>query len=126
MKYDLIVAGCGFSGAVIAHLAAKRGDRVLLVDKRGHIAGNMYDYVNGAGILVQKYGPHSLHTNHARVRAFLSGLWEWEPFVLRARAMIHGRATPSPFNLKTIDDYYAPDRAMQLKERLKAVYGNAK
>ena len=118
MKYDLIVAGCGFSGAVIAHLAAKRGDRVLLVEKRGHIAGNMYDYVDEAGILVQKYGPHSLHTNHARVRAFLSGLWEWEPFILRARAMIRGRATPSPFNLKTIDDYYAPDRAGQLKERL--------
>lgn len=126
MKYDLIVAGCGFSGAVIAHLAAKRGDRVLLVEKRGHIAGNMYDYVDEAGILVQKYGPHSLHTNHARVRAFLSGLWEWEPFILRARAMIRGRATPSPFNLKTIDDYYAPDRAGQLKERLKAVYGDAK
>lgn len=70
----------------------------------------MYDYVDEAGILVQKYGPHSLHTNHARVRAFLSGLWEWEPFILRARAMIRGRATPSPFNLKTIDDYYAPDR----------------
>ena len=104
MKYDLIVAGCGYSGAVIAHLAAKRGDRVLLVEKRGHIAGNMYDYVDEAGILVQKYGPHSLHTNHARVRAFLSGLWEWEPFILRARAMIRGRATPSPFNLKTIDD----------------------
>ena len=51
MKYDLIVAGCGFSGAVIAHLAAKRGDRVLLVEKRGHIAGNMYDYVDEAGIL---------------------------------------------------------------------------
>ena len=74
MKYDLIVAGCGFSGAVIAHLAAKRGDRVLLVEKRGHIAGNMYDYVDESGILVQKYGPHSLHTNHARVRAFLSGV----------------------------------------------------
>ena len=62
VSYDLVVVGCGFSGALIAHLAAKRlKKRVLILERRNHIAGNMYDEKDSeTGIVVQRYGPHSL------------------------------------------------------------------
>lgn len=125
MDYDIIIAGCGFSGATIAHLAAKDGKRVLLLEKRGHIAGNMYDYTGESGILVQKYGPHSMHTNNKRVVDFLTGLWDWDEYILRARAIIDEKATPVPFNFQTIDDYYTPDDAKELKRRLAMCYNGA-
>ena len=126
MKYDMIIAGCGFAGATIAYLAAKDGKRVLLLEKRGHIAGNMFDYVNDAGILVQKYGPHSIHTSNQAVIDFLEDIWDWQPYTLRARAVIEGRTTPVPFNFTTIDTYYSESEAALLKERLQAVYPGSK
>ena len=97
VSYDLVVVGCGFSGALIAHLAAKRlKKRVLILERRNHIAGNMYDEKDSeTGIVVQRYGPHSFHTNNARAFELVQEIGEWEPFVLRARAQIQGRFTPS-------------------------------
>lgn len=126
MKYDIIIAGCGFAGATIAYLAARSGKRVLVVEKRGHIAGNMYDYVDDAGILVQKYGPHSLHTDREDVYEFLSSVGAWKEHILKARVMIDGQCTPSPFNFKTIDQYYPADKAGKLKDRLVEYYQGAK
>ena len=118
--YDLIVVGSGFTGAVIAHMAAKRlKRRVLILEKRGHIAGNMYDEKDPeTGILVQKYGPHSFHTDDPQVFELIREIGEWEPFVLRARAEVLGRLTPSPFNLQTIEDYFHPSKALEIKTHL--------
>ncbi len=118
--YDLIIVGCGFSGALIAYLAAKRlNQRVLILEKRNHIAGNMYDEKDAeTGILVQKYGPHSFHTDNSRVFELLQELGDWEPFVLRARAQVLGRFTPSPFNFNTIEDYFPPKKALEIKTHL--------
>lgn len=122
MKYDLIIAGCGFAGATIAYLAAKDGKNVLIVEKRNHIAGNMYDYVNEAGILVQKYGPHSFHTNNENVYQFITSIGKWKPHILQARVLIDGKCTPSPFNFKTIDQYYPEEKSKELKSRLLHYY----
>ena len=66
-RYDAVVIGCGFAGAVVAReLAERGGKRVLMLEKRAHIGGNMYDEVDDAGILVHRYGPHIFHTNTAR------------------------------------------------------------
>ena len=63
-EYDAVVVGCGLSGAVIArNLAEKKHKKVLIMERRDHIGGNMYDYKNEKGILVHKYGPHTFHTN---------------------------------------------------------------
>lgn len=120
ISYDLIIVGCGFSGALIAHLAAKRSKkRVLILERRSHIAGNMYDERDPeTGILVQRYGPHSFHTDNARVFELVQELGEWEPFVLRARAQIQGRFTPSPFNFQTVEDYFPPPKALEIKTHL--------
>ena len=117
---DLIIIGCGFSGGLIAHFAAKRlGRRVLILEKRDHIAGNMYDERDPeTGILVQKYGPHSFHTDNIQVFELVRELGDWEPFVLRARAQIQNRLTPSPFNFQTIEDYFPPERAIEIKTHL--------
>ncbi len=120
VHYDLVVIGCGFSGAVIAHLTAKRlGRRVLVLEKREHIAGNMFDEKDcETGILVQRYGPHSFHTDNTQVFELVRELGDWEPFVLRARAQIQNRLTPSPFNFQTIEDYFPPDKAVEIKTHL--------
>lgn len=126
MKHDIIIAGCGFAGATIACLAAQKGKRVLIVEKRNHIAGNMYDYIDDAGILVQKYGPHSMHTDQEDVYQFISSIGKWNPHILKARVMIDGQYTPSPFNFKTIDQYYSKEKAGKLKRRLRECYHGAK
>lgn len=122
MNPDIIIAGSGFAGSAIAYLAAKAGKRVLLYERRNHIAGNMYDeYVDG--VLVQRYGPHTLHTNRKEVMDLLTEIGAWEPYTLRARVMIREKATPSPFNFKTIDDYYWPrEEAEELKRRMRAEF----
>lgn len=126
MNYDIIIAGCGFAGATIAYLAAQDGKNVLIVEKRNHIAGNMYDYVDDAGILVQKYGPHTLHTNSEKIYRFLSSIGGWNPYILRARVMIDGQYTPSPFNFKTIDQYFPKEKGSRLKSRLLEYYPGLK
>ena len=52
--YDFLIVGCGFAGAVLAERLADSGKRVLIVDKRDHIAGNAYDFYNEDGILIHK------------------------------------------------------------------------
>ena len=126
MKYDIVIAGCGFAGATIAYMAAKDGKRVLLADKREHIAGNMYDYVNEDGILVQKYGPHSFHTDNEDVYSFIKSIGNWYEYILRARVLIDDKYTPSPFNFKTIDQFYHEDKATELKKRLTDYYKSRK
>jgi len=65
--YDYIIVGCGFSGAVLAERLANEQNKILIIDKRNHIAGNMYDYYDHNGVLVHHYGPHLFHTNHKEV-----------------------------------------------------------
>ncbi|WMJ89802.1 UDP-galactopyranose mutase [Anaerocolumna sp. MB42-C2] len=121
--YDAIVVGCGFSGAVIArHLAAEKNLKVLVLDKRNHIAGNMYDKVDENGIIVQQYGPHIFHTNNERVYKYIKKFGTWENFNLECMVFMNGKYTPSPFNFQTIDDYYEKDKAELLKERIRHNY----
>lgn len=62
LEYDYIIVGCGLTGSVIARHLAEKNKKVIILEKRGHIGGNMYDYIDEYGFLVQKYGPHTFHT----------------------------------------------------------------
>jgi UDP-galactopyranose mutase len=126
-SFDLLVVGTGFAGATIARQAASRlGKRVLMLEKRQHLAGNMFDERDPAtGILVQRYGPHSFHTDDQEIFRFLSGIGEWFPFILRARTLILGRPTPSPCNFLTLDQFFARDRAAAIKKHLVDAYDYA-
>lgn len=123
-EYDLIVVGSGLTGSLIAYLASKNNKaKVLLLEKREHIAGNMFDEVDKeTGILIQKYGPHSFHTNKKEIYDLMSEIGEWEPYTLRARVEINGKLTPSPFNFTTIDTFFSHEEAMEIKKHLVKQY----
>ena len=89
MKYDVIIVGTGFSGSIIARkLADNLNLRVLILEKRNHIAGNMYDKVDEKGIRVQQYGPHTLITDHAWIVDFIKQYAVWEPWDVTAKVEI--------------------------------------
>ena len=123
-NYDVVIVGAGFSGSIIARFFAEKNMKVLLCEKRSHIAGNMYDYINEDGIRIQKYGPHTFHTNNERVYNYIKNYTELEPYTLKCFAIINGIETPSPFNFKTIDQFYSYDDANRLKEKLLNKYPN--
>ena len=66
-----LIIGCGLTGAVIARHMAEQGNQVVIWERRDHIGGNMYDYVDEHGFLVQKYGPHTFHTKEKRLFDFM-------------------------------------------------------
>lgn len=101
--YDAIIVGCGFSGAAAARRLAENGKKVLILEKRNHIAGNMYDFIDQNGVLVHKYGPHIFHTGKKDVFEFLSRFSEFTPYKHRVLGKIDGRLVPIPFNFESAD-----------------------
>ena len=105
--YDYLIVGAGFAGSVIAErLAEGLGRRVLLIDRRPHIAGNAYDHYDEAGVLVHRYGPHIFHTNAQRIVDYLSRFTEWRPYEHRVLAQVDGQLVPIPINLTTLNALY--------------------
>ena len=105
--FDYFVVGAGFAGSVIAErLARGAGKKVLICDKRPHIAGNAYDCYNDDGILIHKYGPHIFHTNPNEIFDYLSRFTAWRPYEHRVRASVDGMTVPIPINLNTINQLY--------------------
>lgn len=105
--FDWLVVGAGFAGSVLAErLAEVRGEKVLLVDRRGHIGGNAYDCHDAAGLLIHRYGPHIFHTNAQRVLDHLSRFTAWRPYEHRVLGVVDGRLVPIPINRTTINRLY--------------------
>lgn len=132
-KYDAIIVGAGFAGAVCAReLAERGGKRVLVLERRSHIGGNAYDCADGAGVLIHQYGPHIFHTNSARVFDYLSRFTAWRDYQHRVIANIPderrgARMTyPVPFNLTSLETAYGPEEGARLGEKLMAAYGAEK
>ena len=107
-SFDYLVVGAGFAGGVLAErLASQMHKRVLIIDKRDHIAGNAYDFHNEEGLLIHKYGPHIFHTNSIDVMAYLSHFTDWRPYEHRVLASVDGQLLPVPINLDTINHLYS-------------------
>jgi UDP-galactopyranose mutase len=105
--FDYLIVGAGYAGSVLAErLAAVRKRRVLVVDKRPHIAGNAFDSYDDNSILVHRYGPHIFHTNSKRVFDYLSRFTAWRQYQHRVRALVDGQLVPMPINLDTINQLY--------------------
>ena len=108
--YDVLVVGAGFAGSVLAERLANDSDkRVLVVDKRPHIAGNAYDHLDDAGILVHKYGPHIFHTNSDEVFQYLSRFTRWRPYEHRVLGHVRDMLVPIPINRTTLNELYGLD-----------------
>ena len=115
--FDYLIVGAGFAGSVLAErLARGSGHKVLVVDKRPHIAGNAYDHFNEAGILIHKYGPHIFHTNSREVFDYLSQFTQWRPYEHRVLASVDGQQLPIPINLDTVNRLFGLNlTAMQVE-----------
>jgi UDP-galactopyranose mutase len=108
--YDVMVVGAGFAGAVMAErLANDAGKRVLVVDRRPHVAGNAFDRLDDAGVLIHQYGPHIFHTNSADVFDYLSGFTAWRPYEHRVLASVDDKLVPMPINRTTLNLLYGAD-----------------
>ncbi len=123
-NFDILVVGCGLTGSVIARELAEKGNKVLIIERRDHIGGNMYDYVNENGVLVQQYGPHIFHTKKRELYNYICKYAEWQNYKLTCGAVINGKYTPTPFNFKTIDDFFDTEKAAKIKDAIKTEYPN--
>ncbi|MGI6045722.1 MAG: UDP-galactopyranose mutase [Eggerthellaceae bacterium] len=124
-KVDAVVVGAGFAGSVIARELAERGQRrVLIIEKRDHIGGNMHDYYNSDGILIHAYGPHIFHTNNKRVFDYILRFTDWHPYEHRVLANWFGTYMPVPFNKNSIEIAFGEAKAGQLIHKLVETFGN--
>jgi UDP-galactopyranose mutase len=106
-EYDWLIVGAGFAGSVLAErLASQRGESVLIIDKRPHIAGNAYDRLDSSGVLIHQYGPHIFHTNSEAIYNYLSNFTRWRFYEHRVLASVDGMLLPIPINLDTVNRLY--------------------
>ena len=102
MKYDYLVVGSGLYGAVFAKEATDRGKKVLVIDKRPNVAGNIYTETV-EGIHVHKYGAHIFHTNDTKVWKYITRFAEFNRFTNSPVANYHGELYSLPFNMYTFN-----------------------
>lgn len=122
--YDTIVIGSGIAGSVAARKLAEEGNRrVLVLERRDHVAGNCYDTEDSHGILVHVYGPHIFHTNDEGVFEYFSRFTEWYDFPHQVVAQVGEKQIPVPFNLNTLHMVYDKETADRLEKKLVDAYG---
>lgn len=123
MKYDYLIVGAGLFGAVFAHEAVKAGKTVLVVDKRPHIAGNVYTE-DVEDIHVHKYGAHIFHTNNRTVWNYVNQFAEFNRFTNSPVANYHGELYSLPFNMYTFNRMWGvvtpEEAAAKIEEQRKA------
>lgn len=106
---EVLVVGAGFAGSVVARELADAGHRVLVIDRRAHIAGNAFDEIDAHGVLVHRYGPHIFHTNSERIVGWLSRFTAWRAYEHRVLSVVGGRQYPFPINRDTLNRLYGLD-----------------
>ena len=106
---SFLVVGAGLSGASISRQLAEAGLNVTVIDKRSHVAGNAYDFVNSKGERIHKFGPHLLHgSKDSQAIKWLSRFTDWVPYEHRVRALLPSgnQTTPLPVNVSTLEDVF--------------------
>jgi len=98
--YDYLIVGSGITGAVFAAEAVRHGKRCLVIERRGHIGGNIYD-VEERGILVQRYGAHIFHTSDTEVWEYMNRFCSFNHFINSPVANYKGELYNLPFNMNT-------------------------
>lgn len=111
-----LIVGAGFYGAVWAHELAKLGEEVLVIDKRTHIGGNCFSYVDPqTQINVHKYGSHIFHTQDKKIWDYVNNFTSFNHYRHRVFARYQNRTYSLPINLDTINSFYqknfSPDEA---------------
>ena len=121
--YDYLIVGAGLYGAVFAHEAKKAGKKVLVIDRRPNIAGNVYTEPM-EGIQVHKYGAHIFHTNNKEVWNYVNQFAEFNRFTNSPVANYHGELYSLPFNMYTFNKMWGvvtpQEAAAKIEEQRKA------
>lgn len=130
MKYDYLIVGSGLFGATFANLATKKGKKVLVIEKRDHIAGNIYTE-NIEGINTHKYGAHIFHTDYKDVWEYVNSFAEFNRYTNSPIARIGNEVYNMPFNMNTFskiwDDVFTPEDALRhINEEKKEITGEPK
>ena len=125
-KYDYLVVGSGLYGAIFAHEANKRGKKVLVIDKRPNIAGNIYTE-EVEGINVHKYGAHIFHTNNKEVWQYITQFAEFNRFTNSPVANYKGELYSLPFNMYTFNKMWGvvtpEEAAAKIEEQRQEIKG---
>ena len=117
--YDYLIVGAGLSGAVFAHEMKAHGTKVLVIDRRAHIAGNVYTE-KIEGIHVHQYGAHIFHTNNKKVWNYITQFAEFNRFTNSPVANYKGKLYSLPFNMYTFNQMWGvvtPEEASAEIER---------
>ena len=121
MKYDYLIVGAGLFGAIFAYEANKKGKKCLVIDKRNHIAGNIYTE-NVEGIQVHKYGAHIFHTSNKKVWEYVNQFAEFNRYTNSPVARYKDELYNMPFNMNTFNKIwgvFTPEEAKQKIEEEK-------
>lgn len=125
MKYDYLIVGAGLYGAVFAYEAKKAGRTCLVIDKRNHIAGNIY-CENIEDINVHKYGAHIFHTSNKDVWDYINQFAEFNHYINSPVAVYKDELYNLPFNMNTFSKLWnirTPEEAKEIIDKQRAEYG---
>ena len=119
-KVKNLIVGCGLSGIVLAErLATQKHEEVLIIDRRNHIGGNIFDYKDKeTGITVHQYGPHAFHTIHKHIWEYIQQFSEFNTFQLNVSAWIDGKCVPVPFNFNSMEKIFPSYLAERIEKKL--------
>ena len=120
-KFDYLVVGAGVFGATVAERLASAGLKVLVIERRSHLAGNIYSYTDEeTGIEVHKYGSHIFHTEMDEVREYVTKFTEFNDYIHTVDTRHEGRLYPMPINLDTINLLYRTEMSAEEAEKFVA------
>ena len=117
MKYDYLIVGAGLFGAVFAHEAKKKGKTCLVIDKRDHIAGNIY-CEEIEGINVQKYGAHIFHTSNKEIWEYVNQFAEFNNYINSPVAVYKDELYNLPFNMNTFSKMWNIRTPQEAKDKI--------
>ena len=119
MKYEYLIVGAGLYGAVFAHELSKKGKKCLVIDRRDHIAGNIYTE-NVAGINVHKYGAHIFHTSDKEVWDYVNQFAEFNNYINSPIAVYKDELYNLPFNMNTFSKMWGIRTPAEAKAKIAA------
>ena len=125
-EYDYLIVGAGLYGAVMAHELKKKGKKCLVIDRRDHIAGNIY-CEDIEGIHVHKYGAHIFHTSDKKIWDYMNQFAEFNNYINSPVAVYKDELYNLPFNMNTFSKMWnirTPQEAKEIIENMLPVVDN--
>ena len=115
--YDYLIVGSGLYGSICAHELTKKGKKVLVIEKRSHIGGNIYTE-NIEGINVHKYGAHIFHTSNKKVWDYINQFAEFNNYINSPIAIYHDELYNLPFNMNTFSKLWGIKTPLEAQEKI--------